>query len=113
MDVNPRQPAELTVTELKQRLDRGEPVQLIDVREPAEFARARLPGAVLIPLGQVVARWRELDPGREAVVMCRAGMRSERAIALLRQAGYPGALANLRGGILAWARDVDPDLPPC
>jgi molybdopterin/thiamine biosynthesis adenylyltransferase/rhodanese-related sulfurtransferase len=101
----------ITARELKQRIDAGQNVQIIDVREPHEYAFARIPNAKLIPLGEVVARAGELDPSREAVVHCRSGIRSAKAIRVLRDQGYTGALANLEGGILAWSKDVDPSVP--
>ncbi len=104
-------PVAITATELKRRIDTGEAVQIVDVREPHEAAIARIPGARLMPLGEVVARAGELDPGREAIVHCKGGTRSAKAIAVLREAGYEGPLVNLAGGILAWSREVDPSVP--
>ena len=101
----------ITAKELKRRIDAGQDVQIIDVREPHEYAFARIPNTKLIPLGEVVARVGELDPTREAIVHCRSGVRSAKAIRELRDHGYPGALANLEGGILAWSKDVDPSVP--
>ncbi len=103
----------ITVTELKRRMDRGDALSIIDVREPYEAAIASIPEARLIPLGQVLEHRHELDPERETVVMCRGGVRSAQAIGALRAAGYAGPLLNLTGGILAWAAEVDPSLPPC
>jgi adenylyltransferase/sulfurtransferase len=102
---------EISALELKRRIDSGEAVQLVDVREPYEHAIASIPGARLIPLSQVVARMAELEPGRELVVHCKVGVRSERAIAMLKAAGYQGAAVNLAGGIAAWSQDVDPSVP--
>lgn len=102
---------EITATELKQRLDRGEPVQIIDVREPAEYEIARLPQAKLIPLKEVVARMDEIDPSKETVVHCKGGVRSAKAIEALRRAGFTGRLLNLKGGITAWSNEVDPSVP--
>lgn len=101
---------EITATELKKRLDAGEDLMVIDVREPHELAVCSLPGAWSIPLAQVVARANEIDENREVVMMCKAGGRSAMAIANLRHAGYKGKLLNLKGGILAWADEVDPNL---
>ncbi len=98
---------EITVTELKRRLDRGDDIQIIDVREPNEYEIARLPGTKLIPLAQVVNRMAEIDPGRETVVHCKAGVRSAKAIAALVSAAFPGRLINLKGGITAWSDEVD------
>lgn len=102
---------EITATELKQWFDDGRDVQLIDVREPHEYAIARLPNATLIPLNQIVARASELNPRRTAVLHCRSGGRSAKAIQNLREAGYTGRLINLKGGTLAWSSDVDPSVP--
>lgn len=102
---------EITATELKQRLDRGDDIQLIDVREPDEYETARMPGAKLIPLGQVVGRREEIDESRETVVHCKGGVRSARAIEALTRAGFGGRLINLKGGITAWSNEVDPSVP--
>ncbi len=103
--------AEITATELKQRLDRGDDLQIIDVREPHEYQIARLEQAKLIPLAQVVKRIGEIDQTRETVVHCKGGVRSAKAIAALKEAGYAGRLINLKGGITAWADEVDPNVP--
>ena len=102
---------EITATELKQRLDNGEDIQIIDVREPNEYAFARIPDSVHIPLGQILNRMSEIDPARETVVHCKMGGRSAHAIQALTQAGFPGKLANLKGGITAWSNEVDPSVP--
>ena len=102
---------EITATELKRRVDDGRDTQIIDVREPFEFEIARIPGTTLIPLGQVAARMSEIDPARETVVHCKAGVRSAKAIAALKQAGFAGRLINLKGGITAWSDEVDPAVP--
>jgi adenylyltransferase/sulfurtransferase len=102
---------EITASELKQRLDRGEDLQIIDVREPSEFDIARMPGTRLIPLGQVVNRMNEIDPSKETVVHCKGGVRSAKAIEGLKKAGFPGRLINLKGGITAWSNQVDPGVP--
>jgi adenylyltransferase/sulfurtransferase len=102
---------EITATELKQRLDRGDDLQVIDVREPNEYEIARLPGTKLIPLGQVVNRMSEINPARETVVHCKGGVRSAKAIEALQRAGYSGELVNLKGGITAWSNEVDPQVP--
>lgn len=102
---------EITAVELKRRIDLGQDIQIIDVREPHEYAIARLPNATLIPLGTVTERIRELDPTRETVVQCKGGTRSAKAIRALKEAGYKGALINLKGGITAWSNDVDASVP--
>jgi adenylyltransferase/sulfurtransferase len=106
-----RQMEEITASELKQRLDRGDDLQIVDVREPNEYEIARIPGAKLIPLGQVVNRQSEIDEERETVVHCKGGVRSARAIEALTRSGFKGRLANLKGGITAWSNDVDPSVP--
>lgn len=102
--------AEIAPQELKRRLDAGEPLTVLDVREPWECEIARLPGTLHIPLGDVPARLDELDRGVELVVMCKAGGRSRRAAEFLLSHGF-SHVANLTGGIDAWARDIDPGLP--
>jgi molybdopterin/thiamine biosynthesis adenylyltransferase/rhodanese-related sulfurtransferase len=101
---------EISAVDLKRRLDAGEPLEMIDVREPPEWAICRIDGARLMPLGSLAARIQELDPARTYVLHCRSGPRAVRAAVLLRRAGFPRVL-NLRGGVLAWAREVDPTLP--
>jgi adenylyltransferase/sulfurtransferase len=106
-----QQMPEMTATELKQRLDAGEDLQIVDVREDQEVAIAKIPNAIHIPLGQVVNRMSEIDPSRETVVHCKGGMRSARAIDALKRSGFTGKLTNLRGGITAWSNEVDPTVP--
>src|SRR5213078_4245444 len=101
---------ETTVEELKGRLDRGEPVYIVDVRNPEEYAICKIPGSVLVPLPQLGQRFGELDKNREMVVHCKSGMRSTKAIAFLRQQGFT-KLKNLKGGILAWADKIDRTMP--
>ena len=102
---------EISATELKQRLDRGDDIQIVDVREPNEVAVASLPGSIHIPLAQVLNRMSEIDPTRETVVHCKMGGRSARAIDALSRSGFTGKLLNLRGGITAWSNEVDPSVP--
>jgi adenylyltransferase/sulfurtransferase len=99
---------EITATELKARLERGDDLQIIDVREPNEYEVARIEGSKLIPLGQVVNRQGEIDEGRETIVHCKLGGRSAKAIEALQRAGFTGRLVNLKGGITAWSDEVDP-----
>ena len=108
---NPQAMPEITATELKQKLDSGADVQIIDVREPDEVAIASIPDSIHIPLAQVVNRMSEIDPNRDAVVHCKMGGRSARAIQALQAAGFSGKLANLKGGITAWSNEVDPSVP--
>jgi adenylyltransferase/sulfurtransferase len=102
---------EITATEMKKRLDAGEDLQIIDVREPHEFEIGRIPDSKLIPLGQVLNRMDEIDPNRETVVHCKMGGRSAKAIEALQRSGFQGHLMNLRGGITAWSNEVDPSVP--
>ena len=102
---------DITATELKALLDSGDEIQLIDVRQPDEYAFVRIPGAKLIPLGEIIRRMDELDDTRLAIMQCKMGGRSARAIDVLKQAGYKGELKNLRGGITAWSNEVDPKVP--
>lgn len=89
---------------------KGNHLTLLDVREPHELEISALPGAVNIPLGTLAARLSELDSAKDMVVFCKTGVRSSRALELLVSAGFR-KVKNLKGGINAWAREVDPDLP--
>ena len=97
---------QLTVKELKQRIDLGQDVQLIDVREPWEYQIAQI-GGKLIPQNDVPNRLVEIDRDREVIVHCHSGVRSQRIAEFLQQSGYP-RVANLAGGILAWSDEIDP-----
>ena len=101
---------EITSVELKQRLDRGDKLKIVDVREPNEYQINRIAGSVLIPLGDVPKRYNELDPDEEIVVQCKMGGRSAKAADFLRSVGYKRVL-NLKGGILDWIDKVDPTQP--
>jgi sulfur-carrier protein adenylyltransferase/sulfurtransferase len=98
---------EITVQELKGKLDRGDDVYLLDVREPNEYQICRIEGSTLIPLGELASRTAELDRNREMVVHCKMGGRSAKAVALLQERGFTRA-RNLKGGILEWIDRVDP-----
>jgi sulfur-carrier protein adenylyltransferase/sulfurtransferase len=100
---------QMTPVELKRRLDAGDDLFVLDVREPHEYQIANL-GAKLIPLGELPSRLGELDPGREIVVHCKSGGRSQKASELLAQNGFK-KLHNLAGGINGWSTDVDPRIP--
>jgi sulfur-carrier protein adenylyltransferase/sulfurtransferase len=106
-----QQPSEITATELKERLDKGDDIQIIDVREAHEVAIGKLPNSIHIPLGQVLGRISEIDPNRETVVHCKMGGRSAKAIEALKRSGFSGNLLNLKGGITAWSNEVDPTVP--
>lgn len=103
---------EIDVKELKERLDRGDRLTIIDVREPHEWEIGNLEpqGARLIPLGEIEEHLDEIDPSEEIVLQCRSGGRSARALELLREHGYE-RLWNLKGGILAWSDEIDPSMP--
>lgn len=101
---------ELTVQELKAMLDAHRPLHIIDVREPHEWQIVRLEQAKLIPLGDLQAHLSELDSTADHVVLCRSGARSAKAVELLLASGIK-RVKNLKGGILAWAREVDTTLP--
>ena len=101
---------EATVEQLKARIDRADGVFILDVREPQEFRICRIPGSTLIPLGDLPKRLDELEGRREMIVHCKSGVRSAKAVKLLREAGFTEA-RNLRGGILRWIDAVDPSLP--
>jgi sulfur-carrier protein adenylyltransferase/sulfurtransferase len=101
---------EITPKELKERLDRGDEVFVLDVREPHEYQICKLEGSTLIPLGELPKRMHELDSAREMIVHCKLGGRSAKAVDLLRQAGFK-KIKNLTGGIDAWAQQVDPSMP--
>jgi adenylyltransferase/sulfurtransferase len=102
---------EITATQLKQRLDSGDDIQIIDVREPHEYEIGQIPNSKLIPLGQVLTRMNEIDQARETVVHCKMGGRSAKAIDALQRSGFTGKLINLAGGITAWSNEVDPSVP--
>ena len=97
---------QLSVKDLKKRIDAGEEVYIIDVREPFEYKIAQI-GGKLIPQNDVPQRLAEIDRDREVIVQCKSGGRSQRIAELLKQQGYP-RVVNLAGGILAWASEIDP-----
>ncbi len=100
----------ITVQELKAKLDRGEKIVLIDVREPWEYNICKIPGAQLIPLGTLATEYKKLDPNAEIVLHCHMGMRSMDATQFLLQQGFKNA-KNLAGGINAWSLQIDPSVP--
>jgi adenylyltransferase/sulfurtransferase len=97
---------QMTVKELKRRIDAGEDLFILDVREPFEYQIAQI-GGKLIPLNDVPQRLNEIPREREIIVQCKSGGRSQRAAELLKQQGYP-TVVNLAGGILAWSDEIDP-----
>jgi adenylyltransferase/sulfurtransferase len=105
-----RSPA-MTVTQLRQLVDTGEPFVLLDVREPLEWSISNLGayGATLIPLSELPDRLAELDPASQLVVYCRTGARSDMAVRFLMENGFD-QVWNLAGGINAWAREIEPGM---
>ncbi|MEO8369946.1 MAG: molybdopterin-synthase adenylyltransferase MoeB [Candidatus Solibacter sp.] len=101
---------EIEVTEVKEKLDRGDNFVLIDVREPHEYQICNIPGAILVPLGQVGQRLDEFDKSADIVIHCKSGMRSARACGVFKAAGFEH-VRNMKGGILAWSDQVDPSVP--
>jgi len=101
---------EIYPEDLKLRLDRGERIFILDVREPEEVAVAAFPRATHIPMGDVPSRLSELDPDRETVVVCHHGIRSGQVAVYLARMGFE-RVYNLAGGIDAWSASVDPDVP--
>ncbi|MFO0826055.1 MAG: rhodanese-like domain-containing protein [Gemmataceae bacterium] len=103
--------AQIHPNDLKSLLDAGEPVLLLDVRQPEEHAYCALPGSVLIPLGELHSRASELEPTENLVVVyCHHGVRSLSGAAILRAAGF-GNVASLAGGIDLWSLTIDPTVP--
>ena len=102
--------AEITPSQLAVRLEQSEDLDLIDVREPSEWKLGHIPGARLVPLGQIESEIPKLDPRRETIVYCKVGGRSRHAAKQLVAAGLKN-VSNLSGGILAWREEIDPTLP--
>jgi adenylyltransferase/sulfurtransferase len=100
---------QITVNELKRRIDAGEDLFILDVREPFEYQIANI-GGKLIPQNEVPQRLAEIDRGREIIVHCKAGGRSQRIAEFLKQSGYP-EVVNVAGGILAWSSEIDATVP--
>lgn len=96
--------------EIKQRLDAGEPLRFIDVREHDEYQTARVAAAQLLPMSEFQSWWQDLPRDQELVIMCHHGSRSAQVCMALSRAGFEH-LTNLEGGIDAWSRDVDPAVP--
>ncbi len=102
---------EITATELNELIKNNTEVQIIDVRETYEVEIAHIPNTKLIPLAEVVARAKEIDSSRTAIVHCKGGVRSAKAIKALQENGFAGRLLNLKGGIGAWSDEVDASVP--
>src|SRR5207237_1758979 len=101
------QAGDITVEQLQLRLQKGDKVFILDVRNPEEYQICKIAGSTLLPLPALPQRFGELDKSREMIVHCKSGMRSAKAIAYLKQQGFT-KLKNLKGGILAWADKIDP-----
>ena len=101
---------EMTPLEIDARLKSGEPLALLDVREPYEVMISHLDGALHIPMSELSSRWPEIPRNRPVVVFCHHGYRSSQAIRYLAAQGYTN-LVNMQGGIDAWARQVDSSIP--
>jgi len=108
--VPPTNVPEITPIDVKKMMDEQKPFVLIDVREPHEYQICRIDGAKLIPLGEVARRMHELNSADDIVVHCRSGMRSAQAVEFLMKSGFR-KIYNLKGGILAWSDQVDPNVP--
>jgi rhodanese-related sulfurtransferase len=104
------QASEITAEELHRRLQKGDEVFILDVRNPEEYQICKIAGSTLLPLPALPQRFGELDRNREIVVHCKSGMRSAKAIQFLRQQGFT-KLINLKGGIISWVDKVDPTMP--
>ena len=102
---------EITVQDLKDKMDAGEDFFLLDVREPHEYAISNIDGT-LIPLGELPNRLNEIEDQRdkEVVVMCRSGGRSAQGLKILEKNGFSNVI-NLKGGVNAWAKEIDPSKP--
>ena len=100
----------ITVRDLKDRLDKGDKIFLLDVREPHEYSMAKIEGSTLIPLGTLPTSLDQLNPNDEIVALCHRGMRSADAVGFLLQQGFSN-VKNLIGGIDAWSVEIDPEVP--
>ena len=100
----------ITVRDLKDRLDKGDTLFLLDVREPHEYSLAKIEGSVLIPLGTLPNSLDQLDKENEIIAYCHRGMRSADAVGFLLQQGFAN-VKNLIGGIEAWSVEIDPSVP--
>ncbi|AXC11092.1 Rhodanese-like domain protein [Acidisarcina polymorpha] len=103
---------EISTTELSSKISAGKPPDLVllDVREPWEYATAKIEGSVLVPMGEIPGRLQEFDPEDHIVTICHAGVRSMNVAVWLRNQGLE-KVQSLRGGIDAWSREIDPQVP--
>ena len=100
----------ISVRDLKDRLDKGNTIFLLDVREPHEYSMAKIEGSVLIPLGELPTSLNKLNSNDEIVALCHRGMRSADAVGFLMQQGFSNG-KNLIGGIDAWSLEIDSEVP--
>jgi adenylyltransferase/sulfurtransferase len=100
----------ITVADLKAQMDAGSNLVILDVREPHEWEISSFEGSLRIPKGQIVSRQAEIPRDREVVIQCKTGQRSRDAVIMLQDLGFTN-LVNLKGGINAWAREIDPSVP--
>jgi adenylyltransferase/sulfurtransferase len=102
----------ILATELKEMIDRGEDLYLVDVREPAEYEIVSIPGSVLIPKGDILngSALASLPQDKKVVMYCKTGIRSAETLAAVKAAGLSSAV-HVQGGVIAWANQVDPSLP--
>ena len=107
----PELPLEISPEDLHRRLQAGDDLQLVDVREEMEFDYCHLPGSLLLPLAELPRRAAEIRAEGPVVLICHHGVRSAQALSYLRQRLGRANLLNLRGGVAAWADRVDPDFP--
>lgn len=105
----PEKPSQITVVELKEKMDKGEDFLLIDVREPHEFEIVRIPGSILIPLSNFIdgSAIATLPRDKQIIMHCRSGVRSATSLGILKSAGFSDA-THVEGGVLAWAQQIDP-----
>ena len=101
---------QVSPTEIKQRLDAGERLRIIDIREHDEYETAHVDAAELLPMSEIQSWWQDLPRDEELVIMCHHGSRSAQVCMALTRAGFEH-LVNLEGGIDAWSREVDPNVP--
>jgi rhodanese-related sulfurtransferase len=101
---------EISAREVKERLDRGEKMLLVDVREPQEHAICQIEGAVLIPMGTIPANLQKLDVDEDVICICHHGVRSFDVANWLRAQGVQGA-KSMSGGIDRWSQEIDPNVP--
>jgi adenylyltransferase/sulfurtransferase len=102
----------ILATELKDMIDRGDDIYLVDVREPAEYEIVRIPGSTLIPKGEIISgeALAKLPQDKQIVLHCKSGVRSAEALAALKAAGFRDAV-HVQGGVLSWIKQIDPSLP--